>query len=86
MSGNSNEEKFTTFEFVDSLGNTITNTGENLGKMRVGKHILPIRDLTGSPAATTKMKGNYLIVTIKSSATEEIELFSALVHHRTTNI
>ena len=86
LSGNSNEEKFTTFEFVDSLGNTITNTGENLGKMRVGKHILPIRDLTGSPAATTKMKGNYLIVTIKSSATEEIELFSALVHHRTTNI
>tara|TARA_R110000851_G_scaffold117849_6_gene244883 strand:+ start:1445 stop:6253 length:4809 start_codon:yes stop_codon:yes gene_type:complete len=86
LSGNSNEGKFTTFEFVDSLGNTITNTGDNLGKMRLGKHILPIRDLTGSPAADTKMKGNYLVVTIKSNATEEIELFSALVHHRTINI
>ena len=86
LSGNANAEKFTTFEFVDSLGNTISNTGSNLGKMRAGKHILPIRDLTGDPAATTKMKGNYLIVTIKSSATEEVELFSALVHHRTTNI
>ena len=86
LSGNGNAHKFTTFEFVDSLGNTISNTGTNLGKMRAGKHILPIRDLTGSPASTTKMKGNYLIVTIKSSATEEVELFSALVHHRTTNI
>jgi len=80
LSGNENEEKFTTFTFTDSVSNTpFTTTGAG-SRMANGKHIIPITNTEG----TVKATGQYLIVQAKSTNTGKIELFGALIHNRAT--
>jgi hypothetical protein len=85
LTGNQNSAKLTKFTFTDSLGNVeiLDNTqqGQLLthAKMRMGKHIVPIR----SNSSTTRLKGDFLTIEAECNTTaEEIEIFSALTHYR----
>lgn len=79
LTGNQNSAKLTKFTFTDSLGNTETLTDLTHAKMKMGKHIIPIRSKTSS----TRLKGDFITIEAEcSGTTEEIEIFSALTHFR----
>ena len=82
LSGNENDQKFTTFTFTDSVSNTsfTQSVGDNLIRMSHGKHVIPITNADGTAKAT----GQHLIINIQSSSGSSIELFGALVHNRIT--
>ena len=79
LTGNQNSAKITKFTFTDSLGNVETLDSLTHAKMRLGKHIVPIR----SNSSTTRLKGDFLTIEAECSTTAaEIEIFSALTHYR----
>lgn len=82
LSGNENDQKFTTFTFTDSVSNTsfTQSVNDNLIRMSHGKHVIPITNADGTAKAT----GQHLIINIQSSSSSSIELFGALVHNRIT--
>ena len=80
LSGNENDQKFTTFTFTDSVSNTSFTCDASLSRTVNGKHIIPMTSTDG----TSKATGQYCIIKIQSTNTGPIELFGALVHNRTT--
>ena len=83
LTGNQNSAKITKFTFTDSLGNTETLTDLTHAKMKMGKHIVPIR----SKVSTARLKGDFITIEAEySGTTEEIEIFSALIHYRTMQL
>ena len=80
LSGNENDQKFTTFTFTDSVSNASFTCDASLSRTVNGKHIIPITSTDG----TSKATGQYCIIKIQSTNPNLIELFGALVHNRTT--
>lgn len=81
LSGNENDQKFSTFTFTDSVSNTSFTTDASLSRTVNGKHIIPITSTDGTAKAT----GQHLIINIKSDSTNTVELFGALIHNRITS-
>ena len=81
LSGNENDQKFTTFTFTDSVSNTSFTCDASLSRTVNGKHIIPMTSTDGTAKATGQYCNNKIY---KAQTQCPIELFGALVHNRTT--